>query len=37
MFYQVFFSPQVKRYAIIAYKHGIHELPSDLRLGILAN
>ena len=36
MFYQVFLSPQVKRWAIITYKHGVyelpHELPNDLRL-----
>ena len=36
MFYQIFFSPQVKRRAIISNKHGIyelpHELPNDLRL-----
>ena len=36
MFYQFFFSPQVKPWAIITYKHGIyelpHELPNDLRL-----
>ena len=36
MFYQIFFSPQVKQWAIITYKHGIyellHELPNDLRL-----
>ena len=35
MFYQTFLSPQVKRYAIITYKHNIyelpHELPNDLR------
>ena len=35
------FSPQVKRWAIITYKHGIyelpHELPNDLRLNILGN
>ena len=41
MFYQIFFSPQVKRCAIITYKHGIyelpHELPNDLRLRILEN
>ena len=30
MFYQIFLSPQVKRYAIITYKHGIHELPHEL-------
>ena len=36
MFYHIFLSPQVKRWAIITYKHGIydlpHELPSDLRI-----
>ena len=36
MFYQTFLSPQVKRWAIITYKHGIykllHRLPNDLRL-----
>ena len=36
MFYHIFLSPQVKRWAIITYKHGIyelrHELPSDLRV-----
>ena len=42
MFYQIFFSPQVKRGAIIiTYKHGIyelpHQLPNDLRLRILGN
>ena len=26
MFYQIFLSPQVKRWAIIAYKHGIYKL-----------
>ena len=34
-------SPQVKRYAIITYKHGIYELPhelmNDLSLKILGN
>ena len=39
MFYQIFLSPQVKRYVIITFKHGIyklsHELPNDLRLRIL--
>ena len=38
MFYQIPFSPQVKRCASITYKHGIyelpHELPNDLRLRI---
>ena len=41
MFYQIFLSPQVKRWAIIAYKQGIyelpHELPNDLRLKNLGN
>ena len=36
-----FLSPQVKRWVIITYKHGIyelpHELPNDLRLRILGN
>ena len=36
MFYQIYLSPQVKRWAIISYKHGIyelsHELPKNLRL-----
>ena len=39
--YQIFLSPQVKRWAIITYKRGIyelpHELPNDLRLRILGN
>ena len=37
MFYQIFFAPQVKRSAITSDKHGIYELPSDLRLKILGN
>ena len=41
MFYQIFFSSQVKRRAIISCKHGIYELPhelvNDLRLRILGN
>ena len=41
MFYQIFLSPQVKRWAIITYKHGIyelpHKLPNDLRLRKLGN
>ena len=41
MFYQIFLSPQVKRWAINTYKHGIyelpHEFPNDLRLRILEN
>ena len=37
MFYQIFLSPQVKRWTIITYKHGIYELPNNLRLTILAN
>ena len=36
MFYQIFISPQVKRWAIVTYKYGIyelsHELPNDFRL-----
>ena len=36
MFYQIFLSPQVKRWTIITRKDGIyellHELPNDLRL-----
>ena len=39
MFYQISLSPQVKRWVIITYKHGIyelpHELPNDLRLRVL--
>ena len=30
LFYQIFPSQQVKRCAIITYKHGIYELPNDL-------
>ena len=30
MFYQIFFSPDVKRWAITSYEHGIHELPPEL-------
>ena len=41
MFYQIFLSPKVKRWAIITYKHGIYELLHDLlnnvRLRILVN
>ena len=37
MLNQVFFSQQVKRCPIITYKHGIYELPNDLRLRILGN
>ena len=41
MFYQIFFSPQVKQWTIITYRHGIyklpHELPKDLRFRILGN
>ena len=36
-FYQLFLWPQVKWCAIITYKHGIYELPNDLRLRILGN
>ena len=41
MFYQIFISPQVKRYAIITYKDSIYdmhnELPNGLRLTPLGN
>ena len=41
MFYQILFSPQVKRCAVITYKHGMydlpHEWPNDLRRRILGN
>ena len=41
MFYQIFLSPQVKRWAIITYKHVRYELPhqlsNDLRVRILGN
>ena len=41
MFYQIFLSPQVKRWAIITYKDGIYdmsgELMNDLRLRIFGN
>ena len=30
MFYQIFLSPQVKRWAIMGYKHGIYELTHEL-------
>ena len=34
MFYQSFFSPQVKRCAINSYKHGTYEMPNNLGLKI---
>ena len=37
MFYQIFFSPQEKRSAIIHNTGGIYELPNDIRLRILGN
>ena len=41
MFYEILFSPQVKRSAIISSNHNIYtfpqELPHDLRLRILGN
>ena len=41
MFYQIFFSPQVKLSAIITNKQGIcelpHELPNYVRFRILGN
>ena len=30
MFYQIFFSPQVKQCTIITYKHGRNKLPDKL-------
>ena len=30
MFYQIFFSPEVKQRAIITYKHGIYEVPQEM-------
>ena len=30
MFYQIILSQQVKRWAIITYKHGIYQLPHEL-------
>ena len=30
IFYQIFLSPQVERWAIITYKHGMYELPDEL-------
>ena len=39
MYYQIFYSQQVKQYAIITYKHDIyelpHELPNNIKLRIL--
>ena len=41
MLWSIFLSSQVKKFAIITYKHGMHELPpelrNDLRLIILEN
>ena len=41
MFYKIFLSPEVKKWAIITYKYGTykfpHELRNDLRLRILGN
>ena len=38
MFYQIFFPPQMKRCAIITYKHGMYRLlndwPNDLRMDL---
>ena len=33
----IFVSPQVKRIGVISNKHGIYELPNDLRLRALGN
>ena len=30
MFYQIFLSPQVKRWTMMTYKHGIYKLPHEL-------
>ena len=30
MFYQIFLSPQVKRWSIITYKHGISKVASQI-------
>ena len=41
MFDQILHSPQVKRWVMITYEHGIYELPQELpnnlRFGILKN
>ena len=41
MFYQIFLSPQVKRCAIVTYKHGKYdlplEMPDDFGIRILGN
>ena len=41
MFYQILLSPQVKRWVIFTYKHGMykfpHELPNDLTQRISGN
>ena len=34
MFYQIFFSAQVKPYAIITIKHGIYKLPRELPIEV---
>ena len=35
MFYQIFFSPQVKPCAIVTSKHGIYQLPHKLLNNLL--
>ena len=41
MFYKIFLSPKVEKGATNTYEHGkselSHELPNDLRLGILGS
>ena len=37
MFHQIFPSPEDKRWDIFCFKHGICELPNDLRLRKLGN
>ena len=34
---QILISPQVNRWEVITYKHGVYELPNELRLGNLGN
>ena len=37
MFYPIFLSPEVKPRKIISDKHGIYELPNELKLKKLGN
>ena len=36
MLYQIFFSPEVKRSAIISNKHGVHGLPHELQNDLIS-